>query len=224
MAMENSTFIIEDSDINLLKELVRPYLTDKRYKHTLAVADEVVRLGVIYMPDRVKELTVAALLHDITKRADLEKQLHYCEIFGIINIAHQNISPEVLHSKTGAALAARDFKKFANEDILDAIRYHTTGRDGMTVFETLVYLADYIEPTRTHASCISTRNKFYDRLSAGENKMIVLYDTMIEVLGGTIRYLTEKNAFIDADTINAEQYFSCLKLEASELKCEESNE
>jgi len=220
----NGKINLTESDIELLREKVKSYYTEKRFCHTLAVEREAEKLGRIFLPDELERLRAAALLHDITKKADFEKQLHYCEIFGIINIAHQNISPEVLHSKTGAALAARDFKKFANEDILDAIRYHTTGRDGMTVFETLVYLADYIEPTRTHASCISTRNKFYDRLSAGENKMIVLYDTMIEVLGGTIRYLTEKNAFIDADTINAEQYFSCLKLEASELKCEESNE
>ena len=224
MADNNSLFMLTDNDIEELRELVRPYLTDKRYSHTLSVAEEVKRLGEIYLPNRVKELIVAALLHDITKKADFEKQLHYCEIFGIMNNAHQKISPEVLHSKTAAALAAQDFSKYVNDDILDAVRYHTTARAGMTVFEALVYLADYIEPTRTHEVCISTRKKFYDRLSGGEDKLVVLYDTMSATLYGTIDYLNKKNAFIDEDTINAGQYFSCLKSEASELKCEESNE
>ena len=216
--------MLTDYDIEVLKERVRPYLTDKRYLHTLAVTEEVERLGEIYLPDRVNELKVAALLHDITKKADFEKQLHYCEIFDIINIAHQKVSPEVLHSKTAAAVAERDFSKYVNSDILDAVRYHTTARAGMSIFEALVYLADYIEPTRTHETCISTRKQFYDRLRSGEDKMVVLYDTMTATLNGTIEYLTEKNAFIDEDTINAGQYFSCLKSETSELKCEESNE
>lgn len=223
MNTENSSLMLTERDIEELKELVRPYLTEKRYSHTLAVAEEVGRLAEIYLPNRFKELTAAALLHDITKKADFEKQLHYCEIFGIINNTHQSFSPEVLHSKTAAALAKRDFPDYVNADILRAVEYHTTGRAGMTVFETLVYLADYIEPTRTHEQCIRTRERFYARLEVGENKTTVLYDTVISTLNDTIRYLTEKSAPIDEDTVDAERYFKGLKM-ASELKCEEDNE
>ena len=80
---DNSLFMLTDNDIEELRELVRPYLTDKRYSHTLSVAEEVKRLGEIYLPNRVKELIVAALLHDITKKLKTDEQLKLCEEYGI---------------------------------------------------------------------------------------------------------------------------------------------
>ncbi len=216
--------MLTERDVDELKLLVKPYLTDKRYSHTLCVAEEAERLGEIFLPSRITELKIAALLHDITKKADFEKQLHYCEIFGIINDAHHNISPDVLHSKTAAELAKRDFAHYVNEDILNAVRYHTTGRYGMSVFEGIIYLADYIEPSRVHNSCKTVRKEFYDRISRENDKLAVLYDTIICTLDMTIQYLTDKNAVIDADTINARDYYLKLKTEASELKCEDNNE
>ena len=139
--MERHSRILTDEEVTALSERVRPYLTGKRYEHTVAVAEEAARLGEIYLPEKINNLRAAALLHDITKKADFQKQLQYCEEFGIITGSDSVLAPTVFHAITGAALAQRDFADIADEEILSGIRWHTTGRAGMTVFEAIIYLA-----------------------------------------------------------------------------------
>ena len=87
-------------------------------------------------------LRAAALLHDITKKCDFEKQLQYCAEFDIIIGNYDKLSPKTFHSKTAAAIIPRDFPEFDDEEIISGVRWHTTGHDGMTDFEAIVYLAD----------------------------------------------------------------------------------
>ena len=195
--------ILTDNEITALAERVKPYLTGKRYEHTLAVAEEAARLGEIYLPEKINNLRASALLHDITKRADFEKQLQYCEEFGIIIGNDDMLSPKVFHAVTGAAVAERDFADIADEEILSGIRWHTTGRAGMTVFEAIIYLADYIEPTRTFDDCIRVRRCFWDCIRDGWDKTEVLRDTMILSFNLTIENLLREGALIDKDTIAA---------------------
>ena len=210
--MEKRNRILTDEEISELSERVRPYLTGKRYVHTVAVAEEAARLGGIYMPERINNLRAAALLHDITKRADFQKQLQYCEEFGIITGSDQVLSPKVFHAVTGAALAQRDFADLADEEIISGIRWHTTGRAGMTVFDSIIYLADYIEPTRTFDDCIRVRSCFWDGIRGGRDKDEVLRDTMIFSFDLTIEGLLQEGALIDRDTIAARNYFIAQKL------------
>ncbi len=214
---QNPRRLTED-DIRLLSEKVKPYLTGKRYAHTVSVAEEAARLGEIFgfSADDVNRLRTSALMHDITKLADSEKQLQYCEEFGIILEPEKNVSESVLHGITGAALAARDFADSADADILSGIRWHTTGRYGMTVFEAVIYLADYIEPTRTFDDCLSLRRYFYDRIGGcrtEEERLDVLRDTMIYSFDLTIGNLLEDRRIIDSDTICARNYFIALASE-----------
>ncbi|MBQ8370421.1 MAG: bis(5'-nucleosyl)-tetraphosphatase (symmetrical) YqeK [Clostridia bacterium] len=195
--------ILTDNEITALADRVKPYLTGKRYEHTLAVAEEAARLGEIYLPEKINNLRASALLHDITKRADFEKQLQYCEEFGIIIGSDDMLSPKVFHAVTGAAVAERDFADIADEEILSGIRWHTTGRAGMTVFEAIIYLADYIEPTRTFDDCIRVRRCFWDGIREGRDKTEVLRDTMILSFDLTIENLLREGALIDKDTIAA---------------------
>ena len=71
--MEKQNRILTDEEVVVLSERVRPYLTGKRYEHTVAVAEEAARLGELFLPGRINNLRAAALLHDITKRADFQK-------------------------------------------------------------------------------------------------------------------------------------------------------
>lgn len=198
---------ITESDILALREKVRGYLTEKRYLHTLAVEREAARLGELYLPEKIAELRCAALLHDITKRCDFEKQLQYCSEFDIIVGDYDTLSPKTFHSKTAAALAIRDFPEFATDDVLSGVRWHTTGHDNMTVFEAIVYLADYIEDTRTFPDCVKLRKYFYDGLEAGDDKEMLLYRTMIKSFDMTIRGLIDDNAPIDVDTVSARSFY-----------------
>ena len=219
MKNENETefFCVTDEMLSELRERIKPYLTEKRYAHTLAVEREVSRLADIYLPEKKGELRCAALLHDITKILSFENQLQYCEKFDIIVRNSDKMSPKIFHAKTGAAVAAADFPEFVNAEIISGIRWHTTGRAGMTLFESLVYLADYIEETRTFDDCVELREFFYDGLAGGRiTKEELLVTTMIKSFDMTIRMLIEEGSLIDSDTVEARNYFvkvSCEKKE-----------
>ena len=197
----------DEAQLGRLAEAVRPYLTEKRYAHTLAVEREAARLGAVYLPERVNALRAYSLLHDITKKEDLEKQLQLCREFGIITEDADLLSPSVFHAKTGAAVAARDFPEFADGEILSGIRWHTTGRAGMTLFECIVYLADYIEETRTFDDCRRLRRDFYEGLESGRDPYEVLVDIMIESFDLTLDGLVRDGAPIASDTVAARNDF-----------------
>ena len=198
---------LDEDALNRLAEAVRPRLTEKRYAHTRAVEKEAARLGGIYLPERVAALRASALLHDITKKESLEKQLQLCREFGIMTEKADLLSPSVFHARTAAAVAERDFPDYVDEEILGGIRWHTTGRAGMTVFESLVYLADYIEETRTFDDCVRLRRDFYARLGNGSDPGAALTDTMIESFDLTLEGLMRDGAPIAADSVAARNWF-----------------
>lgn len=209
---------LTDKDVERLGSIVRPYYTDKRFRHALAVEEEAASIGKIYMPDDVQRLRAASLLHDITKKDDLKKQLQYCEEFGIIVKQEDLLSPKIFHAKTAAALAAVRFADYIDEDIVSGVKWHTTGHWGMTVFESIIYLADWIEPTRDFPDCITLRNYFYDKLQAAgghDDDLSVLHDTMIYSFDLTIKNLISDMSAVDVDTIGARNYFLGEKVESN---------
>jgi len=210
--MINSEFSISEKDISNLTDRVKKYLTPKRFLHTLAVADEAAVLGAYFIPEKVQKLRVAALLHDITKKDDEKKQLQYFEEFGIILKGSEKYSTKTFHAKTAAEVAKRDFSEFVDEEIITAIRLHTTGKYGMSVFDAIVYLADYIEKTRQFPDCIRLRKYFYDRINSVSDKYGVLVDTMVYSFDLTIDNLLKENSIIDEDTVGARNYYLTEKI------------
>ena len=195
---------VTEESLALLRERVRAYLTDKRYVHTLAVEKEAAKLGEIYLPDKVTKLRASALLHDITKRYSDEKQLQCCDEFGIITDTQERTQTKTLHAKTAAVIAKRDFPEFADSEIISGIRWHTTGHSEMTVFESIVYLADYIEETRTFDDCVELRRYFYESFASASDKderNKALIDTMIRSFDKT------DGEYIAVDTVDARNYF-----------------
>jgi len=208
--MKTDIITVTEDMLADLRERVREYQTEKRYRHTLAVEREAKALGEIYLPDSVNRLRSAALLHDITKVYDTEKQLKICNEFGIIIRNEDLSSPKLFHAKTGEVVAKRDFPEFCDGDILSAIRWHTTGRAEMSIFEMLIYLADYIEDTRIFEDCVKLRKMFYDGIGAASNekeRLCVLRKTMITSFDMTIKCLIEEGAPVDRDTVEARNRF-----------------
>ena len=199
---------ISDVMLDELREKIKPYLKHKRYNHTLAVEEEVACLGEIYLPEDVNRLRAAALLHDITKKLDLSEHLQICKDFDIMVGDQPEKEEKLFHSKTAPLIIKENFEGYYDDDILSAVRWHTTGRKGMTVFESLVYLADYIEKTRTFDDCVVLRKYFYDELDKGEYPPAeVLRKTMVMSFDMTISNLIEENGLIDLDTISARNSF-----------------
>ncbi|MBQ7713688.1 MAG: nicotinate (nicotinamide) nucleotide adenylyltransferase [Oscillospiraceae bacterium] len=150
--------------IEQLRPVALSYLKAKRVPHVLGVEREAARLAERNGAD-VEKARFAALLHDCTKRLEPGEQLALCERYRIELDDLERAAPKLLHAKTGAAVAREVFG--APPDVCDAIRWHTTGRAGMTLLEKIVYLADYIEPNRDFDGVDALRAAVYEDLDKG---------------------------------------------------------
>lgn len=150
--------------LDQLRPVALSYLKAKRVRHVLGVEEEARRLAEKYGAD-VYKARYAALLHDCTKRLNLENQLALCEQYHIELDDLERVALKLLHAKTGAAIAREVFG--APEDVCEAIRWHTTGKADMTTLEKVVYLADYIEPSRDFEGVDRLRAVVYEDLDRG---------------------------------------------------------
>jgi nicotinate-nucleotide adenylyltransferase len=149
------------ADWDWLRKRVFSSMQPKRIPHTLGCEAEALMLADRWGadPDETRE---AAILHDITKHLELEDQLQLCRKYGIMTDNVEMAEVKLLHAKTGAAVA-RDLYG-ASRAVHDAILWHTTGRADMTLLEKIIYVADYIEPTRDFAGLDILRGLAYSDL------------------------------------------------------------
>ena len=150
--------------LRTLRPVALSYLKHKRIPHVLGTEQEAIRLAARYGAD-VEKARVAALLHDCTKRLDMEEQLALCRQYGIRLDALEQQALKLLHAKTGAAIARDVFG--VDDEIYRAIWWHTTGHAGMTLLEKIMYLADYIEPSRDFPGVDKLRAVCYKDLDEG---------------------------------------------------------
>lgn len=124
---------------------IKPRMPEKRYIHTVGVMETAIALAASYGED-TKKAELAAIIHDVAKYADLSwmKQIVVDEK---LDQRLLEWNAEILHGPVGAVIARTEFG-ITDEDILNAIRHHTTGRVNMSKLEKIVYVADMIEPNR----------------------------------------------------------------------------
>lgn len=148
-------------NLDWLKEQMKLYVDEKRVPHVLGCAGEAVRLARRWGED--EDLAAeAGLLHDITKKQNREEQLQLCDKYGIITDNNERENYKLLHSKTGAAFSREHFG--INDRVYRAISRHTTGCPDMSVFDKIIYLADYIEPHRSFKGLDKLRSLAYTDL------------------------------------------------------------
>ena len=176
-------------DFHKVRKQLSKALDNKRYEHTQGVAYTSAALAMRYGED-VRKAELAGLLHDCAKCMDNEKKLHICKKNNItINEAEQR-NPFLLHAKVGGHLARTKYK-VDDEDIINAIIYHTPGRPGMSLLEKIVYIADYIEPGRDHVSNLDeVRNLCFRDLD----------DALLQILEDILIHLKESKKEIDPMT------------------------
>ena len=186
----------EHLDISHLRKEMESILSSKRYTHTLGVAYTAAALAMAHGEDMEKAMT-AGLLHDCAK------SMHGSELVAICEKAHLNVTAvergnptALLHAKAGAYLAERKYG-VSNMDILNAIRYHTTGRPDMSRLEKILYIADYIEPGRKQLAELEMirRLAFQD-----------LDWTMEKILANTLAYLRTTDNQVDDMTSRTYEY------------------
>lgn len=150
------------TDPVILEQQIASRLDEYRFAHTRSVKDECLRLASLFeLSEQDSALLIqAALLHDCTKTLYPAEQIALAECLGITLTQDDRESPAILHSITGAAVARVDFD--APDAVSDAIACHTVGRENMTLPDKLLFLADYIEPTRKFDDCVRVRRYFYE--------------------------------------------------------------
>lgn len=170
----------------------------KRIPHVMGCEEEAAKLAQRWGYD-VEAAREAGILHDITKKLDLEQQLLLCSKYDILNDTLENKSEKLLHSKTGAALSRDLFG--ISDDVYSAIRWHTTGRADMTLLEKIIYLADYVEPNRDFEGVEPLRKLCYEDLDAAMELGLKM----------SIEDLEERGNPIHERTLEAYNYYSKVK-------------
>lgn len=177
-----------------LARAVQSQMPDRRWRHTLGVMDTAVLLAGRFGVDPVRA-ELAALLHDVAKYWPVERQRQV-----LIEAQEQaqeqepwlNYDKPLWHAPAGAIVAARDYG-IQDTEVLDAIRYHTSGRPGMTLLDKVICLADYMEPDRDFPGVENIRALAAHSL---EKALIAGFDS-------TIVYLISQRAVIFPLTISA---------------------
>lgn len=182
---------INSKIIDEYKALLKSRLNEKRYLHSLAVADEAVRLAELYGADKCKAY-LAGLLHDITKNASNEEHLKIFKAFGIMLTDVEMSAQKLWHAISGSAYV-RHFLNIDNEEVINAIRYHTTAKANMSRLETVLYLADFTSLDRDYEDVDVMRSL----VNKSEN------EALCYALKYTINELLNKGAPIHPDTISA---------------------
>jgi predicted HD superfamily hydrolase involved in NAD metabolism len=137
--------MIDDSLLDA-RSYARERLSDKRYAHTLRVAETAEHLAEIHGIDP-KRARLAALLHDAAREVDKEELLRVTEEDGLPVGEFERERPVLLHGPAAAEFARRDLG-VEDAEVLEAIRAHTTGKPEMEPLALALYVADKIEPAR----------------------------------------------------------------------------
>lgn len=144
-------------------EEIKRRLSKERFYHSLNVADEAKKLAVHYGADSEKAFT-AGLLHDIIKDTGKYEQLKILEQNGIILTDTEKSSAKTWHAMAGAIFIEKNLN-VQDKEIISAVRFHTTGKEKMTLLEKVIYIADFISADRSYPGVEIMREKAYRSLN-----------------------------------------------------------
>jgi nicotinate-nucleotide adenylyltransferase len=151
------------NNLDYLKKQVKNNLSEKKFIHSLCVADQSVKLAEYYKQDIMKSY-IAGLLHDYAKEFTSTEKIIMSHELGLELDGVLRQQPDLIHPFLASKIAQKKLN-VNDREILDAIAYHTTGRSGMSIIEKIVYLADCIEPNRTYSDTIKIRELCYKNIN-----------------------------------------------------------
>lgn len=176
-------------DLGTMEKMLEKSLQQKRFQHSVAVRDTAVILARRYGADEHKAAT-AGLIHDCARKLPKTEYVAVCAKLGIPVDEVERHQPILLHAKLGVHFAREDFG-VTDPEILDAIRYHTTGRAHMTLLAKVIYLADLLEPHRDFATVEEMRRQAETDLDG----------TLLAAYGNTMAYLIGQHLLIHPDCL-----------------------
>lgn len=190
---------ITASYLTEIRGRMREILKPSRYEHTLGVAYTAACMGMVHGVDPLR-CELAGLLHDCAKNMTDEELLEACTEAGILLSDEEKALPQILHSIYGAYLAWEKYG-ISDAELRSAIRWHTTGKEEMSMLEKIIYIADFIEPLRDKASCLPEARKlaFTDPDAC-----------MYVILKNTVEYLEQSFVPVEKHTLKAYQYYKAI--------------
>ena len=178
-------------------KIVKERLSAKRFKHSEGVVKRALEYAKIYEKNE-QEVKLCAIAHDIAKEFSEEENKKFIKKYQIALDDIEIINKNLVHAKIGAAICKEEFG--FTEDMVNSIKYHTTGRDNMTLLEKIIYLADATEETRNYEDI-----NYYVRL-VKEN----IDQAVLEVDQWVIKKLLENQKIIHPDSIKCYNYYAKL--------------
>ena len=178
-------------NIEKYKDIIRPLMSERRFNHSVNVSAEAVRLAKKYGADTEKA-ALAGILHDITKEFDEQKQLQIFDSGDIILTDVEKSTPKLWHAISGSYYIQTQIQ-IKDSDIINAIRYHTTGRAGMSLLEKVIFLADFTSAERNYPDVDVIRQKAEISLEEG-----MLYGIQF-----TLTNLLSRKGCISEDALSA---------------------
>lgn len=185
-------------EIRQLREKMKGILSESRYSHSAGVEQVCYDLALIHGEDTTKA-GIAGILHDCAKYMTDDEIIRECERYQIkMSETERRLPGQLLHSKLGAVYARKKYE-VTDEDILNAIKFHTTGRPAMSKLEKILFVADYIEPNREIIP-----NLDYIREVAYQD----LDEAIKLITKQTLEYLNNMGYLIDPMTKETYEYYS----------------
>lgn len=182
-----------------LEPVVVRLLNPNRVNHVLGCRDTAVALAKKWGADEV-DAARAGILHDITKALDGPLQLTLCRAYGRILDDFSRKYPKTLHALTGSLVAERIFGE--NKAVVSAIESHTTGKANMNLLETIIYVADYMEPNRDFPGVEKLRALAFTDLRAALKLGLEMTLDHLKEQGGEVSPASrEALAYLNANSI-----------------------
>ena len=181
-------------------EIAKEKLSEKRFNHTLGVVKRAIQYAEIYN-ENMEKTKIAAILHDIAKEIPKEESYNMLEKYEVKldDIEKRNFN--LIHSILGAEIAKNEYG--LDDDIVNAIKYHTTGRENMSMLEKIIYLADATEPNRNY---MSNENEL------SLNELVELIKTNIDegleyTLKWNLQSVLRRNLLVHLNTVKAYNFY-----------------
>ena len=161
-------------DIEKLKEDLKIVLSDSRYNHSISVMNMCEALASKYNVN-VKKAKLVGLMHDMAKDMTKEEKIQYVKNNNIECSLIEEKIVEILHGKIAADICKKRYQ--FDEEMCTAIKYHTTGKENMTLLEKILFIADKIDETRNYEGVEELRKLAFEDLDKSILKNID--DTLI---------------------------------------------
>ena len=174
-------------------EIVKDKLSKKRFYHSECVVERCIEYAKIYDID-IEKIKIAGIAHDIAKEIPKEERINIAEKYGIKLDEIEKINTPLIHAKLGAVIAKKDFG--CSDDICEAIKWHTTGKENMSLMEKILFMADATGKDRIYENV----NDLY------ELAKVNLDEAIIKLMKECIKEVIEKESLVHLDSVKAFNY------------------